>query len=162
MDNYTIYHYVEKTYFDGSIQNELVKERDPLQVKSELSLVAIRFYDRDKPTGTFKEILKGEAGEPYNYSNYYYYGERKTLSSLEEEYKLLENLRPGTNKSLKNTINKLLLTNNDEIIVDYRYNPFNPYEVFPNKSDMTMGEYRNLLNQTKIFKDIVKIMRLKS
>ena len=152
MDKYTILHYVEKTYYDGSIKKELVKDRDPLSIKSDLSLVAIRFYDRNKPAETFRDILRGEMGEPYNYSNYYYYGDRKDLSSLEKEYKLLEGLRPGTNKLLRNTINELLLTNNDEIIVDYRFSPFNPYKVFPNKGDITIGEYKKSLEEKKVLK----------
>ena len=152
MSKYTILHYVEKTYYDGSIEKEIINERNPLLIKEDLSLVAIRFYDRNKPSETFKDILRGEMGEPYNYSNYYYYGERKDLSSLEKEYSLLEKLRPGTNKILRDIINKLLLTNNEEIIVDYRFNPFSPYEAFPNKGDMTIGEYRNSLKEQKVLK----------
>ncbi len=152
MSKYTILHYVEKTYYDGSIKRELTVDRNPLSIKPDLSLVAIRFYDRNKPSETFTDILRGEMGEAYNYSNYYYYGERKDLSSLEKEYKLLENLRPGTNKSLRNTINELLLTGNEEIIIDYRFNSFDPYKVFPNKGDMTIGEYRNSLKEQKVLK----------
>ena len=152
MDKYTILHYVEKTHYNGSVTEELINKRDPLQIKSDFSVVAIRFYDRNKPSGTFTEILRGKMGEPYNYSNYYYYGERKDLTSLENEYKLLENLRPGTNKPLKNIINKMILSNNDEVILDYRYSPFDPFEVFPDKEDMTITEYKESLEKQKVLK----------
>jgi hypothetical protein len=152
MDNYSIFHYVEKTYYDGSIKTELVKERDPLSIKDEVSLVAIRFFDRNKPTETYMDILKGKPGEPYNYSNYYFYGERKNINSLEKEYKLLEGIRPGTNNTLKDTINTLLMTGNDEIIINYRPSPFKPYEVFPREKDMTIGEYKLSLKNQKVLK----------
>ena len=46
MENYTNNHYVEKTYFDGTIKTEQVKERNPLDIEEDLELVSIRFFDK--------------------------------------------------------------------------------------------------------------------
>jgi len=140
MENYDINHYVEKTYFDGTIETEQVKERNPLDIESDLELVSIRFFD------------KTENEEKINYSNYYYYGERKSLDSLIREYNILQSYRPGTNRELENTINELILLDKKEVILDYRINPLKPHEVFPNEGDMTIGEYRYSLSNKKVLK----------
>ena len=58
MSKYTILHYVEKTYYDGSIKRELTVDRNPLSIKPDLSLVAIRFYDRNKPIPKRRQVFQ--------------------------------------------------------------------------------------------------------
>ncbi len=130
MGNHNINHYVEKRYFDGSIEITQVNERNPLDIEEDLELVSIRFFDET------------ENNEKTNFSNYFYYGERKNINSLIRDYNVLESYRPGENRLLENIITKLILNDQKEIILDYRINPFSPYEIFPNKGDMTINEYK--------------------
>lgn len=151
--NAKVNHYVEKTYYNGTKEIEKVEKRDPLLIKENPFLVSIRFFDRNRVifNRAFGLVMSSEK-EPYNYSNNYYYGQRKHINELVREFEVIKKYCPSADKYLEQTINEMFTNDKQEIIVDYRCGAFNPYKTYPQIGDITIEEYKKSLKNKKVLK----------
>ena len=148
-------HFIEKNYSDGTQKREKVFVKDPLKVKKEEDLISFRYYDY--------KIIEFKAGNnikvtndytPTNFTNYYYFGTRKTLEDLVEEYEVMKRFDTEVHRNIEKTMEELVGNYKTEVILDYSNNPFNPIRIFPNEGDLTIEEYKKEVrkNSSKVLK----------
>ena len=120
--------YVEKIYpgiFFNESSFERVDKRDPFEIENDQEMQGFRFFDRDY-------IIDGDdkyEGKAYNYSNWYLFGERLSLSDVINKY--------GTNYKYKNLINNMI-SNDWEYICLTQTNNF----ILLEENDITMDELK--------------------
>ena len=143
-------HYVEKKYINGQKEIKRVPNRDPLFIDEDPSLISIRFFDTEKIYFPASEgTIRYKESKPINYSNYYFYGERRNIDYLEKQAKVMEEFYPGQDKTIENLLKYMLKLGREEVILDYRYKPLNPVEIFPAPGDTTITEYKRFIKESK-------------
>ena len=148
-------HYIEKNYNDGTQIKERVFVVDPLKVKKEKGLISFRYYDHKRIEFRLHDnVSVSNDYVPINYTNYYYFGMRKTLEDLEMEYEVMKHFDSPVHRNIKNTMEEMVEQNRKDIILDYSINPFNPIKIFPNEGDLTIDEYKK-----SVRKDNSKVLK---
>ena len=150
-----IIHYIEKNYNDGTQIKERVFVKEPLKVKKEKGLISFRYYDHKRIEFRVSDSLSvSNDYVPINYSNYYYFGMRKTLEDLEKEYEIMSHFDSEVHRNIKKTMEEMVEQDRNDVILDYSINPFNPIKIFPNEKDLTIDEYKK-----SVRKDNSKVLK---